>query len=125
MATAAHGREPEPTALVLPRPASEMFPVTSAASASGKGVQVMPVDAELTAQQAADLMRASDAPHVPQDVRGRDRVAPAGLLLEVGVKLPLDRERLETWVDACGIGGFFRSERCDLAPGLLLPPAPR
>ncbi|MEV5144504.1 excisionase family DNA-binding protein [Streptomyces sp. NPDC052727] len=46
-------------ALVLPRPAAEMFAVMLAALASGKGVQVMPVDAELTTQQAADVLNVS------------------------------------------------------------------
>ncbi|MER6628987.1 excisionase family DNA-binding protein [Streptomyces sp. NPDC000987] len=45
--------------LVLPRPAAEMFAVMLAALASGKGVQVMPVDAELTTQQAADVLNVS------------------------------------------------------------------
>jgi excisionase family DNA binding protein len=46
-------------ALVLPRPAAEMFAVMLAALASGRGVQVMPVDAELTTQQAADVLNVS------------------------------------------------------------------
>lgn len=46
-------------ALVLPRPAAEMFATMLAALASGKGVRVMPVDAELTTQQAADMLNVS------------------------------------------------------------------
>ncbi|MEV3875259.1 helix-turn-helix domain-containing protein [Streptomyces sp. NPDC002454] len=45
--------------LVLPRPAAEMFAALLAALASGKGVRVMPVDAELTSQQAADMLNVS------------------------------------------------------------------
>ncbi|MFD0367736.1 excisionase family DNA-binding protein [Streptomyces sp. NPDC127114] len=46
-------------ALVLPRPVAEMFAALLAALASGKGVRVMPVDAELTTQQAADVLDVS------------------------------------------------------------------
>ncbi|MFE2768816.1 helix-turn-helix domain-containing protein [Streptomyces albidoflavus] len=46
--------------LVLPRPAAEMFFASMlAALADGQGVQVMPVDAELTTQQAADMLNVS------------------------------------------------------------------
>ncbi|WGD40223.1 helix-turn-helix domain-containing protein [Streptomyces cathayae] len=46
-------------ALVLPRPVAEMFASMLAALANGQGVQVMPVDAELTTQQAADVLNVS------------------------------------------------------------------
>ncbi|WP_255955939.1 helix-turn-helix domain-containing protein [Streptomyces odontomachi] len=46
-------------ALVLPRPVAEMFASILAALAHGQGVQIMPVDAELTTQQAADLLNVS------------------------------------------------------------------
>ncbi|MEU6523184.1 helix-turn-helix domain-containing protein [Streptomyces sp. NPDC046924] len=46
-------------ALVLPRPVAEMFASMLAALASGQGVQIMPVDAELTTQQAADVLNVS------------------------------------------------------------------
>jgi excisionase family DNA binding protein len=46
-------------ALVVPRPAVEMFAHILAAMANGQGVQVMPVNAELTTQQAADLLNVS------------------------------------------------------------------
>ncbi|MDH6118164.1 excisionase family DNA binding protein [Kitasatospora sp. GAS204A] len=46
-------------ALVLPRPVVELFASMLAALANGQGVQIMPVDAELTTQQAADLLNVS------------------------------------------------------------------
>jgi excisionase family DNA binding protein len=46
-------------ALILPRPVAEMFAAVLAALASGKGVQVVPVDAEFTTQQAADMLNVS------------------------------------------------------------------
>jgi excisionase family DNA binding protein len=46
-------------ALVLPRPAVEMFAHILAAMANGQGVQIMPVNAELTTQQAANLLNVS------------------------------------------------------------------
>jgi excisionase family DNA binding protein len=46
-------------ALVVPRPAVEMFAHVLAAMANGQGVQIMPVNAELTTQQAADLLNVS------------------------------------------------------------------
>ncbi|GAB2795695.1 hypothetical protein GCM10027073_29590 [Streptomyces chlorus] len=46
-------------ALVLPRPVAEMFASILAALANGQGVQIMPVDAELTTQQAADMLNVS------------------------------------------------------------------
>jgi excisionase family DNA binding protein len=46
-------------ALVVPRPAVEMFAYVLAAMANGQGVQLMPVNAELTTQQAADMMNVS------------------------------------------------------------------
>ncbi|MFF0811254.1 helix-turn-helix domain-containing protein [Streptomyces albogriseolus] len=46
-------------ALVLPRPVAEMFASILAALAHGQGVQVMPVDVELTTQQAADMLNVS------------------------------------------------------------------
>ncbi|MBL3671472.1 helix-turn-helix domain-containing protein [Streptomyces sp. M2CJ-2] len=46
-------------ALVLPRPVAEMFASMLAALANGQGVQIMPVDAELTTQQAADVLNVS------------------------------------------------------------------
>lgn len=46
-------------ALVLPRPAVEMFVHVLAAMANGQGVQIMPLHAELTTQQAADVLNVS------------------------------------------------------------------
>jgi excisionase family DNA binding protein len=46
-------------ALILPRPVAEMFAAVLSALASGKGVRVMPLDAELTTQQAADALNVS------------------------------------------------------------------
>lgn len=46
-------------ALVVPRPAVELFVQILAAMANGQGVRVMPVNAELTTQQAADLLNVS------------------------------------------------------------------
>lgn len=45
--------------LVLPRQVVEMLVAILQATASGKGVQIMPVNAELTTQQAADLLNVS------------------------------------------------------------------
>lgn len=46
-------------ALVVPRQAVEMFAYILAAMARGQGVQIMPVNAELTTQQAADMLNVS------------------------------------------------------------------
>ncbi|GAA3461428.1 excisionase family DNA-binding protein [Saccharothrix longispora] len=46
-------------ALVLPRPAVEMFVHVLAALANGQGVQVVPVNAELTTQTAAEMLNVS------------------------------------------------------------------
>ncbi|MFB7619835.1 excisionase family DNA-binding protein [Kitasatospora sp. NPDC056181] len=46
-------------ALILPRPAAELIAAMLAALASGKGVQIMPLDTELTTQQAADILNVS------------------------------------------------------------------
>lgn len=68
-------------ALVLPRPVAEMFASILAALANGQGVQVMPVDAVLTTQQAADLLNVSrpyligllEAGEIPYTLVGRHR----------------------------------------------------
>ncbi|MBP2338989.1 excisionase family DNA binding protein [Saccharothrix coeruleofusca] len=46
-------------ALVVPRQAVELFAYILAAMANGQGVQIMPVNAELTTQQAAELLNVS------------------------------------------------------------------
>ncbi|KOG82106.1 MULTISPECIES: helix-turn-helix domain-containing protein [Streptomyces] len=46
-------------ALVLPRPVVDMFASMLAALANGQGVQIMPMDAVLTTQQAADMLSVS------------------------------------------------------------------
>ncbi|GAA2500789.1 helix-turn-helix domain-containing protein [Streptomyces murinus] len=46
-------------ALVLPRPVAEMFASMLASLANGQGVQILPVDTELTTQQAADMLNVS------------------------------------------------------------------
>lgn len=45
--------------LAVPRPALEMFAFILAAMANGQGVQLMPLNAVLTTQQAADMMNVS------------------------------------------------------------------
>lgn len=45
--------------LVLPRPTVEMFAAILAALAAGQGVQLMPVNAEVTTQQAAEMLNVS------------------------------------------------------------------
>src|SRR5216683_1710074 len=46
-------------ALVVPRPAVVMFAQILGALARGQGVQIIPKDAELTTQQAADMLNVS------------------------------------------------------------------
>ncbi len=46
-------------ALVIPRPAAVMFAQIMAILAKGQGVQIIPSDAMLTTQQAADLLNVS------------------------------------------------------------------
>ncbi|MGY3203039.1 helix-turn-helix domain-containing protein [Streptomyces sp. TE5632] len=68
-------------ALVLPRPVAEMFASMLAALANGQGVQIMPVDAELTTQQAADILNVSrpyligllESGEIPYRLVGRHR----------------------------------------------------
>lgn len=68
-------------ALVLPRPVADMFASMLAALANGQGVQVMPVDAVLTTQQAADMLNVSrpyligllEAGEIPYRLVGRHR----------------------------------------------------
>ncbi|MEU9042260.1 MULTISPECIES: helix-turn-helix domain-containing protein [unclassified Kitasatospora] len=68
-------------ALVLPRPVAEMFASMLAALANGQGVQIIPVDAELTTQQAADLLNVSrpyligllESEKIPYRLVGRHR----------------------------------------------------
>ena len=45
--------------LIVPTPALEMFAFVLAAMANGQGVQLMPLNAMLTTQQAADMMNVS------------------------------------------------------------------
>jgi len=45
--------------LVLPRPTVEMFAAILAALAAGQGVQLMPVNAEVSTQQAAEMLNVS------------------------------------------------------------------
>ncbi|MBQ0984004.1 helix-turn-helix domain-containing protein [Streptomyces sp. F63] len=67
--------------LVLPRPVAEMFASMLAALANGQGVQVMPVDAVLTTQQAADMLNVSrpyligllESGEIPYKLVGRHR----------------------------------------------------
>ena len=47
------------TPLVLPREVVEMFAGVLAALAAGQGVQIMPVNAEVTTQQAAEILNVS------------------------------------------------------------------
>jgi excisionase family DNA binding protein len=44
---------------LLPRPTAEMFAAILAALAAGQGVQLMPVNAEATTQQAAEMLNVS------------------------------------------------------------------
>ncbi|MFD8589921.1 helix-turn-helix domain-containing protein [Streptomyces sp. NPDC059637] len=68
-------------ALVLPRPVADMFASMLAALANGQGVQIMPVDAVLTTQQAADMLNVSrpyligllEAGEIPYKLVGRHR----------------------------------------------------
>jgi len=68
-------------ALVLPRPVAEMFASMLAALANGQGVQIMPVDAVLTTQQAADMLNVSrpyligllESGEIPYKLVGRHR----------------------------------------------------
>ncbi|MFD9001137.1 helix-turn-helix domain-containing protein [Streptomyces sp. NPDC059582] len=68
-------------ALILPRPVAEMFASMLAALANGQGVQIIPVDAVLTTQQAADMLNVSrpyligllEAGEIPYTLVGRHR----------------------------------------------------
>ncbi|BFO22361.1 hypothetical protein SHKM778_87490 [Streptomyces sp. KM77-8] len=68
-------------ALVLPRPVAEMFASMLAALANGQGVQIMPVDAVLTTQQAAGMLNVSrpyligllESGEIPYKLVGRHR----------------------------------------------------
>ncbi|GGV37044.1 hypothetical protein GCM10010495_62800 [Kitasatospora herbaricolor] len=68
-------------ALVLPRPVVEMFASMLAALAKGQGIQIIPVNAELTTQQAADMLNVSrpyligllDSEQIPFRLVGRHR----------------------------------------------------
>ncbi|MEU6346423.1 helix-turn-helix domain-containing protein [Streptomyces sp. NPDC046977] len=68
-------------ALVLPRPVAEMFASILAALAQGQGVQILPVDAVLTTQQAADMLSVSrpyligllESGEIPYTLVGRHR----------------------------------------------------
>ncbi|MER5989998.1 helix-turn-helix domain-containing protein [Streptomyces viridosporus] len=68
-------------ALVLPRPVAEIFASMLAALANGQGVQIMPVDAVLTTQQAADMLNVSrpyligllESGEIPYKLVGRHR----------------------------------------------------
>ncbi|WP_042401980.1 helix-turn-helix domain-containing protein [Streptacidiphilus carbonis] len=67
--------------LVLPRPVADMFASVLATLANGQGVQLMPVNAELTTQQAADMLNVSrpylirllEANEIPHRLVGRHR----------------------------------------------------
>ncbi|GAA2993601.1 hypothetical protein GCM10020229_02570 [Kitasatospora albolonga] len=68
-------------ALVLPRPVAEMIASMLAALANGQGVQILPVDAEFTTQQAADMLNVSrpyligllESGKIPHRLVGRHR----------------------------------------------------
>ncbi|MFJ2014573.1 helix-turn-helix domain-containing protein [Streptomyces globisporus] len=68
-------------ALMLPRPVAEMFASMLAALANGQGVQIMPVNAVLTTQQAADMLNVSrpyligllESGQIPYKLVGRHR----------------------------------------------------
>lgn len=77
-------------ALLLPRAAVELFAQILAFMAAGHGVSVVPADAELTTQQAADLLNVSrpyligllDAEEIEYRKVGKHRRVKAASLLE-------------------------------------------
>lgn len=87
--------------LVLPREAVEMFAAVLSAMANGQGVQIIPVNAELTTQEAADFLRVSrpylikllEQDEIPYRRVGRHRRIEYGELVKYKRKDELGRKQ--------------------------------
>jgi excisionase family DNA binding protein len=88
--------------LVLPRQVVDMLVAILQATASGKGVQIMPVNAELTTQQAADLLNVSrpflikllDENHIDHRRVGRHRRIRFDALMADKARNDADRRKI-------------------------------
>lgn len=95
------------TSLVLPRPTVTLFAQILAQLAEGRGVSVIPSEAELTTQQAADLLGVSrpymirllDEEQIPHRKVGRHRRVP---LAEIMAYQRRDDETRRKAVDELG-----------------------
>ncbi|NVI85960.1 helix-turn-helix domain-containing protein [Actinomadura sp. BRA 177] len=104
------GETGDDEALVLPRPAVSLFAYILAQAAEGKGISVIPSRAELTTQQAADLLNVSrpfligllESGTIPYRMVGRHRRITAEDVMEY--KRRDDRDRRAAADDLSALG---------------------